>query len=91
MPSPIFSRRPIGPLLNFKTPDGRFSDGGIRMRDGYLGEPFWKQEENDSTYYNGRLDSQCVVPARSLREIKEELGLLSEENEQGTVKKLSLK
>lgn len=51
----------------------RYKDGGIRQRDGYLGEPFWKQPKSDSTYYNKALDSQCVVPARSLKEIKEEL------------------
>lgn len=53
----------------------RYKDGGIRQRDGYLGEPIWQQPDNDSTYYNSELDSQCVVPCRSLKEIKEELGM----------------
>lgn len=50
-------------------------DGGIRERDGYLGDPVWTMDQNDSTYYNPTLDSQCTVPARSLREIKAELGI----------------
>lgn len=53
----------------------KYKDGGIRQRDGYLGEPIWQQPDNDSTYYNSELDSQCVVPSKSLREIKEELGM----------------
>lgn len=85
MSNQICSRGPISPL------DERLLDGGIRMRDGYLGEPIWKQAENDSTYYNEILDSQCVVPARSLRELKKELGILSGEKKQEVVKKLSLK
>ena len=52
-----------------------YKDGGIRQRDGYLGEPIWRQPDNDSTYYNSELDSQCAVPSKSLREIKEELGM----------------
>lgn len=51
-------------------------DGGIRMYDGYRGDPIWKQPENDSTYYNPTLDSQCQVPAaQSLEELRAELGL----------------
>lgn len=53
----------------------RYKDGGIRQGDGYLGEPIWKDKPNDSTYYDNELDSQCTVPSKSLREIKEELGL----------------
>lgn len=33
----------------------------IRLNDGYLGEPVWKQPENDSTYYNCEVDTQCNV------------------------------
>lgn len=53
----------------------KYIDGGIRQRDGFLGEPIWHQSNNDSTYYNSELDSQCVVPARSLSELKKELGM----------------
>lgn len=53
----------------------KYKDGGIRERDGYLGEPIWEQPDNDSTYYDSKLDNQCVVPSRSLKEIKEELGI----------------
>lgn len=53
----------------------KYKDGGIRQYDGYLGKPIWKQSENDSTYYNSELDSQCRVPSQSLKELREELGL----------------
>ena len=54
----------------------KYKDGGIRQRDGYLGEPIWQQSDNDSTYYDSEIDSQCQVPSKSLREIKEELGMV---------------
>ncbi len=53
----------------------KYKDGGIRQYDGYLGEPIWIQPENDSTYYNRELDSQCRVPAKSLEKLREELEL----------------
>lgn len=53
----------------------RYKDGGIRQRDGYLGSPIWEMPENDSTYYNKDVDSQCTVPSKSIREIKQELGM----------------
>lgn len=56
-------------------------DGGIRLYDGYRGAPIWVSKENDSTYYDNELDSQCVVPAvQSLKELKEELGILDSQN-----------
>lgn len=55
----------------------KYVDGGIRLYDGYRGAPIWKQPENDSTYYDPALDSQCQVPVvQSLKELKEELGLI---------------
>ena len=53
----------------------RITNGGIHERDGYLGERIWTMPENDSTYYNKDVDSQCTVPSKSLREIKQELGM----------------
>lgn len=53
----------------------KYKDGGIRQRDGYLGEPIWQQPENDSTYYNSEVDAQCRVSSKSLVELKKALGL----------------
>lgn len=54
----------------------KYPDGGIRLYDGYRGKPIWEQPENDSTYYDQSLDSQCQVPAaQNLKELREELGL----------------
>lgn len=53
----------------------KYKDGGIRQRDGYLGEPIWQQPENDSTYYNSEVDAQCRIPSKSLVELKKALGL----------------
>lgn len=47
----------------------------IHLYDGYQSEPIWKQENNNSTYYNYGVDKQCRVPIRSLEEIKKELGI----------------
>lgn len=56
---------------------GKYKDGGIRKYDGYRSKPIWKQPENDSTYYNSELDSQCRVPSKSLEELRKKLGLVS--------------
>lgn len=53
----------------------KYKDGGIRQYDGYLGDRIWTQPENDSTYYNGKVDAQCRVPSKSLEELRQELGL----------------
>ena len=53
-----------------------YKDGGIRQYDGFLGDPIWEQPDNESTYYDSKLDTQCTVPAPSIREIKEMLGLV---------------
>lgn len=53
----------------------KYKDGGIRRYDGYLGDPIWIQPENDSTYYNKEVDTQCSVPSKSLEELIEELKL----------------
>ena len=47
----------------------------IWLNDGYLGEPIWRQPENDSTYYNCEVDTQCSVPVRSRQELMVELGI----------------
>lgn len=47
----------------------------IYLYDGYQSEPIWKQEDNNSTYYNYGLDKQCTIPIRSLEQIKAELGI----------------
>lgn len=48
----------------------------IYLYDGYQERPIWQQEENNSTYYNSKLDKQCVVPLRrSMDEVRKELGL----------------
>ena len=52
-----------------------YKDGGIRQYDGFLGDPIWEQPHNESTYYSRKLDSQCSVPARSIEELKEVLGI----------------
>lgn len=64
--------------INMSDAQVRYKDGGIRQLDGYLGDPIWTQPENDSTYYNSEVDSQCRVPSKSLEELREELGLVSE-------------
>ncbi|MDE6406426.1 MAG: hypothetical protein K2M20_12340 [Lachnospiraceae bacterium] len=50
----------------------KYRNGGIHQYDGYRSKPIWKQPENDSTYYNSELDTQCHVPSRSLKELQEE-------------------
>lgn len=45
----------------------------IRAYDGYRGEPIWRQPENDSTYYNFEVDTQCRVPLKSREELLKEL------------------
>lgn len=47
----------------------------IRLNDGYLGEPIWKQPDNDSTYYSCEVDTQCSVPIRSREKLMAELGI----------------
>ncbi len=53
----------------------KYKDGGVRERDGYIGHHIWEQPDNDSTYYNSILESQCMIPSKSLKELKKELGL----------------
>lgn len=53
----------------------KYKDGGIRERDGYIGNPIWEQPPNDTTYYSETLESQCIIPSRSLSELKKELGI----------------
>lgn len=67
-------------LIKAEYTKGTLKDGGIRKRDGYLGEPIWKMPENYSVYYDATIDGQCVVPSRSLKEIKLELGLITSDN-----------
>ncbi|MCD8326063.1 MAG: hypothetical protein LUC90_05080 [Lachnospiraceae bacterium] len=46
----------------------------IRRYDGYHSEPIWKPEgENESTYDNVWMDSQCSVPIKNIVEVKKEL------------------
>lgn len=42
-----------------------FNDEG-----GYVGIPLWEQEDNKSTYYDRKLDTQGVVPGHSMEEAK---------------------
>lgn len=58
-----------------KKKQNNYRIGGIHPFDGYRSEPIWKQPENDSTYYDRELDTQCHVPSRSLEELQSELEL----------------
>ena len=69
-------------LVKVEYMKGTLIDGGIRERDGYLGEPIWEMPENDSVYYDAQIDGQCTVPSRSLKEIKLELGLITNNNKE---------
>lgn len=35
----------------------------------------WFQEKNPSSFYDRETDQQCIVPTRTLAEIRQELGL----------------
>ena len=39
--------------------------------EGYVNIPLWEQEDNQSTYYDRKLDLQGKVPGHSLEEARE--------------------
>lgn len=55
----------------------KYVNGGIRLFDGYRGDPLWvNPDPNDIVYYDNFLNNQCTVPVvQTLQELKEELGL----------------
>lgn len=52
---------------------------GIHRYDGFNGEPTWKLDENVSEYNSYMADKQCIVPGKSLEELRVEFGIKLEE------------
>ena len=46
----------------------------FRDYDGYRNEPIWRRDSNESTYFNPRTDSQCVLPLPPIEELEKQLG-----------------
>lgn len=59
-----------------------FRIGGITPYDGYRSPPIWIEKENDSTYFDSDLESQCGVPSKSLEELQKEFEIFLEEERQ---------
>lgn len=55
----------------------QYLDGGIRDRDGYIGNPLFEEEMKDAELhpYVGKFDMLEIPASKTLKELKEELGI----------------